>query len=49
VTLLHLVLCQNREGNNDFDIADVCNEIYEKLIHRHPIFIAIQLFKMKKK
>jgi XTP/dITP diphosphohydrolase len=21
---------------NDFDIADVCNEICDKLIHRHP-------------
>jgi XTP/dITP diphosphohydrolase len=21
---------------DDFDIADVCNEICEKLIHRHP-------------
>jgi len=34
--LLHIVLCQNRQQNNDFDIADVYNEICDKLIHRHP-------------
>jgi uncharacterized protein YabN with tetrapyrrole methylase and pyrophosphatase domain len=33
---------------DDFDIADVCNEICEKLIHRHHIY-AILLSRMKKK
>jgi XTP/dITP diphosphohydrolase len=31
-----LFLCQDRSETDDFDIADVCNEICEKLIHRHP-------------
>jgi XTP/dITP diphosphohydrolase len=34
--MLHIVLCQDRSETDDFDIADVCNEICEKLIHRHP-------------
>ncbi|MBQ0908082.1 nucleoside triphosphate pyrophosphohydrolase [Flavobacterium sp. F-328] len=35
--LLHLVFyAKIGSETNDFDIADVCNEISEKLIHRHP-------------
>ena len=35
--LLHLVFYSKiGSETNDFDIADVCNEICEKLIHRHP-------------
>jgi len=35
--LLHLVFyAKIGSETNDFDIADVCNEICEKLIHRHP-------------
>ena len=35
--LLHLVFYSKiASETNDFDIADVCNEICEKLIHRHP-------------
>jgi XTP/dITP diphosphohydrolase len=35
--LLHLVFYSKiGSENHDFDIADVCNEICEKLIHRHP-------------
>lgn len=35
--LLHIVFYSKiGSESNDFDIADVCNEICEKLIHRHP-------------
>ena len=35
--LLHLVFYSKiASETNDFDIADVCNEICEKLIYRHP-------------
>lgn len=35
--LLHIVFyAKIGSETNDFDIADVCNEICEKLIHRHP-------------
>lgn len=35
--LLHIVFYSKiGSETNDFDIADVCNEICEKLIHRHP-------------
>lgn len=35
--LLHIVFYSKiASETNDFDIADVCNEICEKLIHRHP-------------
>ena len=35
--LLHLVFyAKIGSETNDFDIADVCNEISDKLIHRHP-------------
>lgn len=35
--LLHIVFyARIGSETNDFDIADVCNEICEKLIHRHP-------------
>ena len=35
--LLHLVFyAKIGSETQDFDIADVCNEICEKLIHRHP-------------
>lgn len=35
--LLHLVFyAKIGSETNDFDIADVCNEICDKLIHRHP-------------
>jgi XTP/dITP diphosphohydrolase len=35
--LLHIVFyAKIGSETNDFDIADVCNEISEKLIHRHP-------------
>ncbi|MBC5842242.1 nucleoside triphosphate pyrophosphohydrolase [Flavobacterium sp. F-380] len=35
--MLHLVFyAKIGSETNDFDIADVCNEICEKLIHRHP-------------
>lgn len=35
--LLHMVFyAKIGSETNDFDIADVCNEICEKLIHRHP-------------
>ncbi len=35
--LLHIVFyAKIGSESNDFDIADVCNEICEKLIHRHP-------------
>ena len=35
--LLHLVFYSKiGSETNDFDIADVCNEICDKLIHRHP-------------
>ena len=35
--LLHLVFyAKIGSESNDFDIADVCNSICEKLIHRHP-------------
>ena len=37
VVLLHLVFYSKiGSETNDFDIADVCNEICEKLIYRHP-------------
>ena len=35
--LLHIVFyAKIGSESNDFDIADVCNDICEKLIHRHP-------------
>ena len=35
--LLHIVFyAKIGSETNDFDIADVCNEICDKLIHRHP-------------
>jgi XTP/dITP diphosphohydrolase len=35
--LLHIVFyAKIGSETNDFDIADICNEICEKLIHRHP-------------
>jgi XTP/dITP diphosphohydrolase len=35
--LLHIVFyAKIGSETNDFDMADVCNEICEKLIHRHP-------------
>ncbi|GAA3731588.1 nucleoside triphosphate pyrophosphohydrolase [Flavobacterium ginsengisoli] len=35
--MLHIVFyAKIGSETNDFDIADVCNEICEKLIHRHP-------------
>ena len=35
--LLHIVFyAKIGSETNDFDIADVCNDICEKLIHRHP-------------
>ena len=35
--LLHIVFyAKIGSESNDFDIADVCNEICDKLIHRHP-------------
>jgi XTP/dITP diphosphohydrolase len=35
--LLHIVFyAKIGSETNDFDLADVCNEICEKLIHRHP-------------
>jgi XTP/dITP diphosphohydrolase len=35
--LLHIVFyAKIASETNDFDIADVCNEICDKLIHRHP-------------
>ena len=35
--LLHIVFYSKiGSETNDFDIADVCNEICEKLINRHP-------------
>ncbi|CAM4040034.1 nucleoside triphosphate pyrophosphohydrolase [Flavobacterium weaverense] len=35
--LLHIVFYSKiGSETNDFDIADVCNELCEKLIHRHP-------------
>ncbi|HEX8575259.1 MAG TPA: nucleoside triphosphate pyrophosphohydrolase [Flavobacterium sp.] len=35
--LLHIVFyAKIGSETNDFDIADVCNEICEKLVHRHP-------------
>lgn len=35
--LLHIVFYSKiGSETDDFDIADVCNEICEKLIHRHP-------------
>lgn len=43
--LLHIVFyARIGSETNDFDIADVCNEICEKLIHRHPhIYSDIQV------
>jgi XTP/dITP diphosphohydrolase len=35
--LLHIVFyAKIGSETNDFDMADVCNEICDKLIHRHP-------------
>ncbi len=35
--MLHIVFyAKIGSETNDFDMADVCNEICEKLIHRHP-------------
>ena len=35
--LLHIVFyAKIASETNDFDMADVCNEICDKLIHRHP-------------
>jgi XTP/dITP diphosphohydrolase len=35
--MLHIVFyAKIGSETDDFDIADVCNEICEKLIHRHP-------------
>lgn len=34
--LLHVCSMQNRPETGDFDIADVCNQLCDKLIFRHP-------------
>jgi XTP/dITP diphosphohydrolase len=46
--LLHIVLCQDRAETDDFDIADVCNEICEKLITGTHIY-GDTVVRMKKK
>ena len=38
--LLHIVFYSKiGSETNDFDIADVCNEISDKLIYRHPLLL----------